>query len=1013
MIKLTNTPVKVIVAAFILIQPYFWINHFYAGDRAAIHISLVGPADQENSYVNGVRLFVRELNQNGGIHGREVRLNLYDDNNAPAKAIDIASSIVEEGNTVAVIGHQTDACTEVAGEIYRKAGIPVLSPSVMGRDTVANNDWLFRTVFDRRLQSTFIAHYINNIFDPKSVLVISDQIHAHQSALEEFDATLKSLGVPISQRWELGKEETDRSSQSQAIAAAIEKIKNISLPIVLFANPQNSVHLIQHLKDQQILNPIITPVAYANNNFSGLFQELPKEKMHPGFYTDGIYAVSAFFYELANEKAQRFQERFQKRYHTEPNWEVAYAHDAIMILTEGIKHVDIRGQPESLKSDREKIRQFLTSLSNVKDSLEGVTGLNFFDKSGNSFKPVSMGIYKRTRLIPAPYQFQIIKDIKEISTLEEDLDDRRIIEVGQEYFYKTSVVHTGIEILELDSLDEENLTFNATFYLWFRYNQGDIDINTIEFLNALKPIKLKIPVAEEIVDQSVYRRYKIEETFWADFIPSEIYQGHVLGMAFRHKHKTRKELQFIKDELGMVDQNRPLLTENNQILNSLYNWDIVSTSFFQDISNKRTWGNIKYIDHQEKTVEHSRFTAKIQIKKSSFSPRLLIPEPFSGYLLLGNLFLLGLFLWFREDPVNDIAAWVYPNKPGKGFKGRGSSYFIEKSDDARLQAERIINKKREMLKGKLDRTVGYVRILLSFSMLILLETVLVQSLLGIVDEAALDTMTKAFDVLWWIIPAKMLNDLIQKNIYDAVEARSDRKVPALIRGFTSFLIYLLTSFGVIAFVFDFKITGLVATSGILMMIVGLAIQLNIANIFSGIAINLERPYHVGDWVKVGNFSEGRVIDINWRTTRFEDKMGCIFAIPNSTVAESLIHNFSLPSDLYNDWISVHIDAEHDPDKVKNVLLQAVTEVHDHVLKDPEPWVYFYEITDTSAVYLVGWSSHVYRLKTDVRQLVWLSIWKHLDKANIKPAVRRQAIQLHQEQVRELPLAVQQHITETQ
>jgi branched-chain amino acid transport system substrate-binding protein len=248
----------------------------------------------------------------------------------------------------------------------------------------------------------------------------------------------------------------------------------------------------------------------------------------------------------------------------------------------------------------------------------------------------------------------------------------------------------------------------------------------------------------------------------------------------------------------------------------------------------------------------------------------------------------------------------------------------------------------------------------------------------------------------------MLNDVIQKNLFDTVEYRSDRKVPALIRGFTTFIIYLLASFGIIAFVFDFKITGLVATSGILMMIIGLAIQLNIANIFSGIALNLERPYHVGDWVKVGGYSEGRVIDINWRTTRFEDKLGCVFAIPNSTAAESFIHNFSLPTDLFNDWITVYIDPEHDPKIVKDILLQAVTEVKEHVLKEPACWVSFSQITDTSAVYLVGWSAMDYRAKYSIRQLVWLSIWKNLDKARIKPAIRRQAIKLQRDDTFELP-----------
>ena len=51
------------------------------------------------------------------------------------------------------------------------------------------------------------------------------------------------------------------------------------------------------------------------------------------------------------------------------------------------------------------------------------------------------------------------------------------------------------------------------------------------------------------------------------------------------------------------------------------------------------------------------------------------------------------------------------------------------------------------------------------------------------------------------------------------------------------------------------------------MIIGLAIQLNISNIFSGIALNLESPFHIGDWIRVKDYPEGQFLDMTWRSTR--------------------------------------------------------------------------------------------------------------------------------------------------
>jgi len=54
----------------------------------------------------------------------------------------------------------------------------------------------------------------------------------------------------------------------------------------------------------------------------------------------------------------------------------------------------------------------------------------------------------------------------------------------------------------------------------------------------------------------------------------------------------------------------------------------------------------------------------------------------------------------------------------------------------------------------------------------------------------------------------------------------------------------------IAYVFGKPLTSLLATSGLALTIIGLAIQINISNIFSGLAINLERAFQVGDYIEI-------------------------------------------------------------------------------------------------------------------------------------------------------------------
>jgi potassium-dependent mechanosensitive channel len=192
-----------------------------------------------------------------------------------------------------------------------------------------------------------------------------------------------------------------------------------------------------------------------------------------------------------------------------------------------------------------------------------------------------------------------------------------------------------------------------------------------------------------------------------------------------------------------------------------------------------------------------------------------------------------------------------------------------------------------------------------------------------------------YDLFWWIVPAVTLTQSIEKFIWLPLEQKTDHKIPTVVRKFLNFIIYMLTFFSIIAFVYDQKITSLLATSGVVAMIIGLAIQVNISNVFSGIAINIERPFRVGDWIKIGSMEEGKVVDITWRTTRLTTRAGIVLSIPNSVASEASIYNYSLPDGIVEMWFTIHIDPSVPPRRVVKVLLDALMS-SDGVLTKPEP-----------------------------------------------------------------------------
>ena len=135
-----------------------------------------------------------------------------------------------------------------------------------------------------------------------------------------------------------------------------------------------------------------------------------------------------------------------------------------------------------------------------------------------------------------------------------------------------------------------------------------------------------------------------------------------------------------------------------------------------------------------------------------------------------------------------------------------------------------------------------------------------------------------------------------------------------------------------------QLTSLLASTGLLAMIVGLAIQTNISNIFSGIVLNLERPFSVGDWVRIGEQDEGVVIDITWRTTRVKTRNGYVISLPNGQVSESHVHNFN-SFDCVRLELQVWLDAAVEPEEALAAMMMGL-EKADDVLDQPEREVRF-------------------------------------------------------------------------
>jgi small-conductance mechanosensitive channel/CRP-like cAMP-binding protein len=196
------------------------------------------------------------------------------------------------------------------------------------------------------------------------------------------------------------------------------------------------------------------------------------------------------------------------------------------------------------------------------------------------------------------------------------------------------------------------------------------------------------------------------------------------------------------------------------------------------------------------------------------------------------------------------------------------------------------------------------------------------------------------EVIWWLGAAWLAVGFLRAFVVLGRQPRESKLVQDLLAA----IIYLAATLAIVADVFDLPVKGLLATSGALAIIIGLALQSSLGDVFSGIVLNIERPYRVGDWIILDDSVQGKVIETNWRATHILTGSQDVAIIPNSVIAKSKLVNCSTPTKIHGASIRVKLEPSLTPAAGCN-LLKEVLLGSTHILRTPEPTV---AIKDLSA-----------------------------------------------------------------
>jgi len=251
-----------------------------------------------------------------------------------------------------------------------------------------------------------------------------------------------------------------------------------------------------------------------------------------------------------------------------------------------------------------------------------------------------------------------------------------------------------------------------------------------------------------------------------------------------------------------------------------------------------------------------------------------------------------------------------------------------------------------------------------------------------------------------LLSSALIVALINRYVWDIYfERRKQTPIPHFLREVVALIIFVVALLFVLSFVYHAErgLKSVVLSSGVAVAIIGLAGQNLLGGIIAGISLQINRPYKVTDWLKVGD-TFGEVMEINWRSTRLRTNDGIYLDIPNNEIVKSTIVNLHYPTEVHAMRIRVGVDYNVPPNRVKDALTRAAQSAV-NVLPEPKVRVFLVDFADHAVIYEIKYYMGNHSRINETNDAVRTNVWYELKRQRIKIPYPIQDLYLHRPAVR--------------
>jgi branched-chain amino acid transport system substrate-binding protein len=559
----------------------------------AIAIAVAAPLSGDGAsggqeIVDSIKLYIDATNRDGGINGRQLKLNIFDDKGNADGATQVANEIAKS-DALVVLGHRSSDASIAAGSIYQEHKLPAITGTANNPKVTNDRPYYFRIIYTNPDLAKTLSIYAQQVLQLKTASVIYDKASKNEEAQSQvIKSAFEANGNgKIQKIWAIDSDPNNRKSSVQQIVNEIAAEPEAGILFLTMSKEDVAEDFLVALKQKGLKNSLLGEQALGRESFAKRFEKYDEEKKSSGFFTEGLYVPLPILFDSAGADAQDFLSAFQKAYNKTPSYLGAKFYEAAIVAVDAIRKANPQLTTASLESDREQVRDALANLNNRKVGIRGLTGLLYFNSDRNSDQPVRLARFQNQKLISASQQFTPIANPERLN-LPKELQAGSIVQSGEQYFWRQRVVYAGMDINKLNRIDKTS--FTADFYVWFRYNGND-EPTEIQFpdaiINSVNPTAPvfdgKEPIKSQVINGLNYRLYRVRGEFRNAFDFRDYpFDSQKLNLRFDNPNLSTARLIYAIDKVGLK-LPRPE-AEQSKPFQGLQLWNFKNITYFQDSS---------------------------------------------------------------------------------------------------------------------------------------------------------------------------------------------------------------------------------------------------------------------------------------------------------------------------------------------------------------------------------------------------------------------------------------------